>query len=103
MHPDDAAARGLAEGAVCTLSSDVGTVEAVVEITDEIRPGVVSLPHGWGHTGPGLELSVAEDNPGANLNAITGSGGYDVPSGTAVFSGIGVQVTLRPSVVGAGR
>ena len=103
IHPDDAAARGLGEGAVCTLSSDVGTVEAVVEITDEIRPGVVSLPHGWGHTGTGLRLSVAEDNPGANLNAITGSGGLDVPSGTAVFSGTRVQVTLRPSVPEASR
>jgi hypothetical protein len=54
----------------------------------------VSLPHGWGHDGPGLRLSVAEKHSGANLNAITGPGGIDVPSGTAAFNG--VQVQIRP-------
>ncbi|MFC5731479.1 MULTISPECIES: molybdopterin-dependent oxidoreductase [Nocardioides] len=92
IHPGDAASRGLADGATCTVTSDAGSVEAVVEITDTIRPGVVSLPHGWGHDGPGLQLSVAEQHPGANLNALTGPAGFDVPSGTAVFSGVQVQV-----------
>jgi anaerobic selenocysteine-containing dehydrogenase len=92
IHPDDAASRGLVDGGACTVSSDAGSVEAVVEITDTIGPGVVSLPHGWGHDGAGLRLSVAEQHPGANLNALTGPGGFDLPSGTAVFSGIEVEV-----------
>lgn len=95
IHPDDAEVRGLLDGTACTISSDAGTVEALIEITDAIRPGVVSLPHGWGHSGPGLQLSVAEQNPGANLNAITGPGGFDLPSGTAALSGVSVHV--RPT------
>jgi len=103
IHPDDADVRGLLDGGACTITSDAGSVEALVEITDAIRPGVVSLPHGWGHSGPGLQLSVAEENPGANLNAVTGPGGFDVPSGTAVFSGVSVHVRpLPPAAVGAG-
>jgi anaerobic selenocysteine-containing dehydrogenase len=97
IHPDDAKFRGLADGAACSISSDAGIVEALVEITDTIRPGVVSLPHGWGHDGTGLQLSVAEQNPGANLNALTGPGGLDVPSGTAVFSGVTVHVRPLPT------
>lgn len=92
IHPDDAGSRGLVPGGLCRITSAAGSVEAVVEITRSIRPGVVSLPHGWGHDGVGLKLSVAERNPGANLNAVTGPGGFDVPSGTAVFSGVQVQI-----------
>ena len=92
VHPDDAATRGLVDGGRCEISSDRGTIEATVEVSDSIRPGVVSLPHGWGHDGPGLQLSVASKHPGSNLNAITGPGGVDVPSGTAAFSGVKVQV-----------
>lgn len=92
LHPDDAAARGLLEGGRCEISSDSGTIEATVEVSDALPRGVVSLPHGWGHDGPGLRLSVAEQHPGANLNAITGPGGIDVPSGTAAFNGVPVQV-----------
>jgi anaerobic selenocysteine-containing dehydrogenase len=94
LHPDDAVARGLVDGGRCEISSDSGKIEATVEVSDAIRRGVVSLPHGWGHDGPGLRLSVAEKHSGANLNAITGPGGIDVPSGTAAFNG--VQVQIRP-------
>jgi anaerobic selenocysteine-containing dehydrogenase len=93
LHPDDAKAHGLLDGGRCEISSAVGTIQATVEVSDGIRPGVVSLPHGWGHDGPDLQLHVAQQHPGANLNAITGPGGLDVPSGTAAFSG--VEVRLR--------
>lgn len=96
LHPDDAAARGLADGARCEVSSAAGTVEAAVEVSDEVRRGVVSRPHGWGHEGPGLRLGVAEQHPGANLNALTGPGGLDVPSGTAAFSGVQVEIRAIP-------
>ncbi|WP_205699626.1 molybdopterin-dependent oxidoreductase [Conexibacter sp. SYSU D00693] len=93
VHPDDAGARGLEDGGLCELRSAAGAVRATVEVTDAVRPGVVSLPHGWGHDGPGLRLSVATEHPGANLNAITGPGGLDVPSGNAALSGVAVEVT----------
>ncbi|HSV41604.1 MAG TPA: molybdopterin-dependent oxidoreductase [Nocardioidaceae bacterium] len=97
IHPDDAERRGLVDGGSCKVSSLAGSVEAVVEVTDAIRPGVVSLPHGWGHAGAGMQLSVAEQHPGANHNVLTGPGGFDVPSGTAVFSGVEVQIEAIPS------
>ena len=96
LHPEDASARGLLDGDRCEISSATGAVEATVEVSDGIRRGVVSLPHGWGHDGPDLRLGVAEQHPGANLNALTGPGGLDVPSGTAAFSG--VEVELRALV-----
>jgi len=92
VHPDDASARGLVDGGRCEISSDVGSIEATVEVNDSILRGVVSLPHGWGHHGPGLRLSVAGQHPGANLNAITGPAGLDLPSGTAAFNGVKVEI-----------
>ena len=53
VHPDDAARLGLVDGGQAEVASRVGTVEVPVEVTDAIRPGVVSLPHGWGHDAPG--------------------------------------------------
>ena len=97
LHPDDASAHGLVDGARCEVSSAAGAVEATVEVSDEIRRGVVSLPHGWGHEGPGLQLSVASQHPGANLNTLTGPGGLDVPSGTAAFSGVPVALRALPT------
>lgn len=96
IHPDDATARGLVDGGRCEISSEMGTIEATVEVSDTLVPGVVSLPHGWGHDGPGLKLSVASKHPGSNLNALTGSGGIDVLSGTAAFNGVKIQI--RPLV-----
>jgi anaerobic selenocysteine-containing dehydrogenase len=92
VHPDDATAHGLVDGGRCEISSDSGRIEATVEVSDAVRRGVVSLPHGWGHDGRGLRLSVAEKHPGANLNAITGPGGIDLPSGTAALNGVPVEV-----------
>nr|WP_271209297.1 molybdopterin-dependent oxidoreductase [Rhodococcus wratislaviensis]GLK33801.1 dehydrogenase [Rhodococcus wratislaviensis] len=101
VHPDDAAARGLVDGGRCEITSDSGSVEATVEVSDSVLRGVVSLPHGWGHDGPGLRLSVAVNHPGANLNALTGPGGIDLPSGTAAFNGVEVQVrALDTSALG---
>jgi len=98
LHPDDAVAHALEDGDRCAIASDAGEVEATVEITDAIRPGVVSLPHGWGHDGPDLQLRIATRHPGANLNALTGPGGLDLPSGTAALSGVTVRIrALTPA------
>jgi anaerobic selenocysteine-containing dehydrogenase len=92
VHPSDAARRGLAAGASVRISSRVGSVVAPVEITDGIAPGVVSLPHGWGHDEPGTQLSVAAQRPGANSNVLTDELALDPLSGTAVLNGIPVEV-----------
>ena len=92
VHPEDAARAGLADGELCRLTSATGTVTVSLEISDAIRPGVVSLPHGWGHDGPDLGLTVAGQHPGVNLNALTGPGGLDVPSGNAALNGVPVRL-----------
>ncbi|MEV4334603.1 molybdopterin oxidoreductase family protein [Streptomyces sp. NPDC049597] len=92
VHPDDAARLGLADGATATVTADGGRVEAPVEITADVRPGVVSLPHGWGHDRPGTRLSVASARPGVNVNQLLDGSRLDPLSGTAVLNGFPVEV-----------
>jgi anaerobic selenocysteine-containing dehydrogenase len=92
MHPDDAAAAGVAAGDRVRVRSRVGELVAPVEVTDAIRPGVVSLPHGWGHDMEGVSLSVARQHAGVNSNLLTDEEAMDVPSGNAVLNGIPVEV-----------
>lgn len=68
IHPDDAARLGLDE--IALVTGPGGKLEVPVEITDAIRPGVVSLPHGWGHTEPGTRMRVASEHPGVNVNSL---------------------------------
>ncbi|MEU0088449.1 molybdopterin oxidoreductase family protein [Streptomyces sp. NPDC006274] len=93
VHPDDAARLGLEDGATASVTADGGRVEAPVEITDDVRPGVVSLPHGWGHSRPGTRLSVAAERPGVNVNQLLDGSRLDPLSGTAVLNAIPVDVT----------
>jgi anaerobic selenocysteine-containing dehydrogenase len=92
MHPTDAAARGLTNGAAVRIRSRVGTVTAPLEITDEVMPGVVSLPHGWGHDRPGVRLAVAKEHAGVSINDLTDDARVDALSGNASFSGVAVDV-----------
>jgi anaerobic selenocysteine-containing dehydrogenase len=92
VHPDDAARLGLQHGARARVSSRVGQVEAPVSVSDEMMPGVVSLPHGHGHDEPGARLSVAAEQPGVNSNALTDEAVLDALSGNAVLNGIPVVV-----------
>lgn len=92
VHPDDAASRGLTDGEKATVRSAVGSVEALVEVSDEIRPGVVSLPHGWGHHRPGIRLTVAAEQPGTSVNDLTDPSFIDAVSGNAALSGVPVTV-----------
>lgn len=93
IHPDDAADLGLADGASVRITSRVGSVEAPVEVTDAIRPGVVSLPHGWGHGVSGTRLRVAAERAGVNSNILTDHEALDPLSGTSVLNGIPVTLT----------
>jgi anaerobic selenocysteine-containing dehydrogenase len=89
---EDAARLGLADGGRARVSSRVATVEAPVEITDSIMPGVVSLPHGWGHDDPGARLAIAADHAGVNSNLLADELALDPLSGNAVLNGIAVTV-----------
>ena len=92
MNEADALRFGLCSGAKAQVSSRVGSVTAVVEVTDELMPGVVSLPHGWGHDVEGVRMRVAQNHAGVNSNILTDSELTDVPSGNAVLNGIPVVV-----------
>ncbi|MCW5849698.1 MAG: molybdopterin-dependent oxidoreductase [Anaerolineae bacterium] len=71
MHPDDAAARGLADGQRVAVQSRVGCIELPLEVSAAMLPGVVSIPHGWGHDRRGVRLAVAQEHAGASLNDLT--------------------------------
>jgi anaerobic selenocysteine-containing dehydrogenase len=92
IHPDDAAPRGLATGGDARLRTRVGEIRVPVEVTAEVMRGVVSLPHGFGHAGPGVELRVAARKPGANVNAVTDDEPVDAPSGASMLFGGPVEV-----------
>jgi len=97
VHPDDAARLGLVEGGLARVRSRVGEVEVPVALDPGILPGVVSLPHGFGHAAPGALLSVAARRPGVNSNLLTDEADVDLPSGNAVLSGIPVTVEVVPA------
>ena len=92
MHPDDAAGRGLADGALVEIVSRTGRIRAPLEVSDEMKRGVVSLPHGWGHHRPGTRQATAAASPGASLNDVTDDQRIDVLSGNAALSGVPVTV-----------
>jgi anaerobic selenocysteine-containing dehydrogenase len=92
LNPADAARLGLADGAVARVTSRVGAIEVPVEVTDAIMPGVVSVPHGWGHDRPGIGLRVAAEHAGANSNLLADEELLDPLSGNAVLNGIPVTV-----------
>jgi anaerobic selenocysteine-containing dehydrogenase len=92
VNPADAAGIGLEDGGAARVSSRTGALVAPVELTDAVAPGVVSLPHGWGHDLPGVAMAVAQAHPGVNSNLLADDQAYDELSGNAVLNGIPVQV-----------
>lgn len=92
MHPDDAARRAITDGALVNLSSRVGNVQVVAEVTGDIQPGVVCLPHGWGHGRQGVQLSVAAAHAGVSINDVIDDQRIDLLTGTAVLNGTPVEV-----------
>jgi anaerobic selenocysteine-containing dehydrogenase len=92
VHPDDASRLGLVDGEPASVTSRAGTLTILAEVTEAIRPGVVSIPHGWGHDMPGVELSVARRYAGVNSNLLTDEELVDPVSGNAVLNGIPVEV-----------
>ena len=94
IHPQDADRRGIADGSRVRLRSRVGEVEVPAEVTDAVMPGVVSLPHGWGHDRAGVQLSVAKAHAGASINDVIDDRAVDPLSGTAVLNGTPVEVEV---------
>jgi anaerobic selenocysteine-containing dehydrogenase len=92
----DASRLGLLHRGAARVSSRVGSLVAPVEVTDDLMPGVVSLPHGWGHDVAEARLSVARAHPGVNTNVLTDDRAYDAASGTAVLFGTPVRVEPAP-------
>jgi anaerobic selenocysteine-containing dehydrogenase len=92
VHPDTATAHGLADGEMASVRSRAGEVEVVVEVTDAIMPGVVSIPHGWGHDADGAELSVAREHAGVNSNILADEELVEPLTGNAVLNGIPVEL-----------
>jgi anaerobic selenocysteine-containing dehydrogenase len=102
VHPVDAERYGLSDGEPAQLRSRTGRVTAQVEVTEEIMPGVVSLPHGWGHDADGTGLSVAAQYAGTNSNVLADEQLFDAVSGNAVLNGIPVQLSPVRAAATAG-
>ncbi|MEU4309652.1 molybdopterin oxidoreductase family protein [Streptomyces rochei] len=93
LHPDDADRLGLRDGQPVRVEGAGGAVTAPAEVTDTVRPGVVSLPHGWGHDRPGTRLTHAATDPGVNVNQLLDGSLLDPLSGNAVLNGVPVKLT----------
>lgn len=92
ISAEDARRKGLRHGGTARVSSRVGSVIAPVEVSEEMMPGVVSLPHGWGHDVDGVRMRIARQRPGVNSNVLADDLLLDAPSGNAVLNGIPVEV-----------
>jgi len=100
IHPDDAKHMKLKSGDLSRVTSRVGTLEIEAEVTENIMKGVISIPHGWGHTGKGIKMSVAQKRPGVSINDISDDAFVDKLTGTSALNGIPVNVV---KVVSSGK
>jgi anaerobic selenocysteine-containing dehydrogenase len=92
LHPDDARARGLQDGGPVRVTSAMGSIEVPLEVSDEMRPGVVSIPHGFGHHRDGVGWTRAAANAGASVNDVTDPRVVDRLTGNAAFNAVRVRV-----------
>ncbi|OZC45418.1 dehydrogenase [Rhodococcus sp. WWJCD1] len=94
-HPDDLAHRCIEDGSMVSVTSAAGTVDIEVAASEKMMPGVVSMPHGFGHQRPGVQLSVATTVQGPSVNDITDPGRVDAVSANAILNGVPVQVRAK--------
>lgn len=92
IHPDDATRFSIQDKQVISVSSRVGKISLPAEITDKIMPGVISIPHGWGHNKKGMRWQVAEQHAGVSVNDLTDEMVVDELSGNAVLNGVPVWI-----------
>jgi anaerobic selenocysteine-containing dehydrogenase len=100
LHPDDAEQRGLGDGQRVRVASTVGSIELPLELSDEIRPGVISIPHGFGHGRDGVGWRVAAEHAGASVNDVTDPTIVDRLTGNAAFNDVPVRIDPVPAVAG---
>jgi len=98
IHPEDAAALKLGNGVMINVESSTGRVSIEAEVTENIMPGVVSIPHGFGHNGGGACLQVAQQHAGVSINDLTDAREVDALSGNAVLNAVPVRVSCMVSV-----
>ncbi len=92
MHPDDMRTRGLQDGAQVAVTSRTGSIQIMVNASDDMMPGVVSIPHGWGHDRAGIRLGIASQHAGISANDITDAAFVDPLTGNAAVNGVPVSV-----------
>jgi len=95
VHPGDAGRLGIADGATAEISSRVGSLRTRVRVTDAVMPGVVSLPHGWGHDREGIDLGIASANPGVSINDLVDEKQAEPLASASIMNGVAVEV--RPA------
>jgi anaerobic selenocysteine-containing dehydrogenase len=98
MNTTDAAQRDLTSGQLALIRAEAGSITLPVEVSDELMPGVVSIPHGWGHGRPGVRLAIAAEHAGESINDVTDAAAVDPLCGTAAFNGTKVSVEKAPAV-----
>jgi anaerobic selenocysteine-containing dehydrogenase len=94
IHPDDARARSIETDSVVKVSSRAGQIEMPVLITDDMMPGVVCMPHLWGHNRKNTQQNVANANPGVSMNDLTDVTVFDELTGNAIVNGVPVKVEV---------
>lgn len=92
INPSDAEKYNITSGDIVKISSEVGTLQIEANITDQMMPGVISIPQGWGHSDEEANLSVANSKPGVNINLLTNGEAIDVLTGNAVLNGVPVSI-----------
>ena len=100
LHPETAKQYGIEDGQNVKVTSRVGSVTIVAEVTDELMPNVVSIPHGWGHGRKGVKQKIAQAHAGVSVNDLTDDTLIDQLSGNAAVNGVPVQLeAIAPEVV----
>ena len=100
LHPETAKQYGIKDGQEVKVISRVGSVNIAAEVTDELMPGVVSIPHGWGHGRKGVKQKIAQAHAGVSVNDLTDDTLIDQLSGNAAVNGVPVQLeVIEPEVV----
>lgn len=99
LHPDDARTLGVENGDALTVTSRTGAVTLAADITEDIMPGVISIPHGWGHTHAGTRWKIAEQHAGVSVNDVTDELWLDELSGNAALNGVLVRVAKSASAL----
>jgi anaerobic selenocysteine-containing dehydrogenase len=92
LHPETAMQQGIENGQDVKVTSRVGSVTIQAEVTDELMPGVVSIPHGWGHGRKGVKQKIAQAHAGVSVNDLTDDTLIDQLSGNAAVNGVPVEL-----------